>query len=239
MMSKSIELSSPDGVQFPVYVGQLAAQGGGVPSAAVVVLQEIFGVNEHIRAVTDSYAVQGYLALAPALFHRATHAVQLGYTADDVSTGIKLKAQIEGLCAPGVLQDIQATIDYAAALCGGKVAVLGYCWGGLLSWRAAAVLKGLSAVVPYYGGGMTTTLEASRQPQCPVLAHFGEQDKGIPIDTVEAFRMLHKLGGVSVEVQTYPANHGFNCDQRGSYDAASAALARERTLAFLAQHLQS
>ncbi len=236
-MLKSIELTAADGVKFPVYVGQPVLPEGAVPSAAVIVLQEIFGVNSHIREVADRYAAQGYLALAPATFHRAQAGVDLGYTPEDIAAGIQLKAAIEGLPSPGVLQDIQATVDHARALCGGKVAVLGYCWGGLLSWRAAELVTGLSAAVPYYGGGMTVGTEPARQPRCPVLVHFGEKDHGIPIDTVEAFKQTQQAAGAPVQVQTYDANHGFNCDQRGAYDAAAASLAWERTLAFLAQHL--
>ena len=115
----------------------------------------------------------------------------------------------------------------------GKVGILGYCWGGLLTWRSAAQLKGLSAAAPYYGGGMTVGDDAARVPTVPVLVHFGDQDHWIPLDTVEAFRRAHP--GVTVHV--YSANHGFNCDQRGSYNAVAAKLARERTLAFLAEHL--
>lgn len=111
--------------------------------------------------------------------------------------------------------------------------ILGYCWGGLLTWRSACLLKGLSAAVPYYGGGMTGEADAARQPQVPVLAHFGDQDHWIPLDTVEAFKKAQP----GVAVQVYAANHGFNCDQRGSHNQAAAELARERTLAFLAQHV--
>jgi carboxymethylenebutenolidase len=129
------------------------------------------------------------------------------------------------------MQDIQAAIDEAKH--GGKVGIVGYCWGGLLTWRAACSLTGLSAAVPYYGGGMTAGDDAKRKPQVPVLAHFGDQDHWIPLDTVEAFREAQP----GVEVQVYAANHGFNCDQRGSYDEAAAQLARQRTLAFFAKHL--
>jgi len=237
-MNKQIDLTAPDGFQFPVYVGKPTMPDGQVPGAAIIVLQEIFGVNAHIRAVTDSFAAQGYLALAPALFHRSQAGVQLGYTPDDVASGIRLKGSIEALPAPGVLQDIQATIDYAAALCGGKVGVTGFCWGGLQSWRAAAVLKGLSASVPYYGGGMTVGQELTRSPQCPVLVHFGDRDKGIPMDTVEAFRAAQAAAGAPVEVQVYAAEHGFNCDERASFDVTAATVASERTLRFFARHLR-
>jgi carboxymethylenebutenolidase len=132
-----------------------------------------------------------------------------------------------------VLADIQAAIDEAARRSGGKVGIVGYCWGGLLTWRSACGLQGLAAAVPYYGGGMTTPDEAARRPQCPVLAHFAEQDHWIPMDTVEAFRVAQP----GVELHSYDAHHGFNCDQRGASHPPSAALARERTLAFFARHL--
>ncbi|MEY4735941.1 MAG: hypothetical protein RL302_260, partial [Pseudomonadota bacterium] len=193
--------------------------------------QEIFGVNSHIRAVADGYAADGYLVVAPATFHRVKAEVELGYTPEDVSVGAALKAAVEGLAAPGVLPDIEAAIAFAAQA--GKVGVLGYCWGGLLTWRAAALLSGISAAVPYYGGGMTQPAEAARMPQCPVLAHFGERDHAIPVEGVRAFAVAHP----AVEVAIYPAQHGFNCDHRGAFDASAAALARARTLAFLAQYL--
>jgi len=226
-MGQFIDLKAADGFTFPAYV----AQPSGQPRGGIVVLQEIFGVNPHIRAVADGYAAEGYLAVAPSTFHRVKPGVELGYGPDDMSAGMALKTAVEALPAPGVLQDIQAAIDYAARA--GKVGVVGYCWGGLLTWRAACQLDGLSAAVPYYGGGITTEAEIARQPRCPVLAHFGEKDHWIPLDGVEAFKRAHP----EVQVHIYPANHGFNCDQRGSWDAQAAQLARERTLAFFAQHL--
>lgn len=226
-MGTFIELKAADGFAFPAYV----AQPAGTPKGGVVVLQEIFGVNSHIRAVADGYAAQGYLAVAPATFHRVKPGVELGYQPDDMTAGFGLKTAVEALPAPGVLQDIQAAIDHAAQA--GKVGIVGYCWGGLLTWRAACNLKGLSAAAPYYGGGVTTPEEVARQPLVPVLAHFGDQDHWIPLDTVEAFKAAQP--GVTVHV--YQANHGFNCDQRGSYNEAAATLARERTLAFFAQHV--
>ena len=132
-----------------------------------------------------------------------------------------------------MLPDIQAAIDHAAKAGGGKVGIVGFCWGGLLTWQAACLLNGLSAAVPYYGGGTTTAAEIGRQPQCPVTMHFGEQDHLIPMEGVEAFKTAHP----EVSVYVYAAGHGFNCDQRGSYDEAAAAQARERTLAFLADKL--
>lgn len=228
-MGTIIELKSADGTTVPAY----EARPAGTPIGAVVVIQEIFGVNSHIRAVADGYAADGYLAVAPAAFHRVKSGVELGYTEVDMGEGFGYKTAVEALPAPGVLQDIQAAIDHAAKVSGGKVGVVGYCWGGLLTWRAACTLSGLSAAAPYYGGGVTSEAETARQPRVPVLAHFAEEDHWIPLATVEAFKKVHP----EVEVHTYAAHHGFNCDQRGSWHAPSAQLARERTVAFFKQHL--
>ncbi len=228
-MGQLISLTSADGFGFSAYV----AQPEGTPKAAVVVLQEIFGVNAHIQSVTDRFAAQGYLAIAPATFERVKTGVELGYADADMSAGFGLKIAVEALSGQGVMPDIQATIDYAAQTSGGKVGIIGFCWGGLLTWRAACTLSGLSAAAPYYGGGMTAEDEVARLPQCPVMAHFGDQDHWIPLEGVTAFAKAHP----DVEVHVYPANHGFNCDQRGSFDAAAATLARERTLAFFAAQL--
>ena len=191
-----------------------------------MVVQEIFGVNGHIRAVADGYAADGFLAIAPAVFERVEPGVELGYTDADIARGRTLRTSAG---------DDNALADIAAAIVnvgqGLKVGIVGYCWGGLLSWLAACKLDGLSAAVVYYGGGVPG--QAALSPRCPVLAHFGEHDAAIPVDTVRAFGTAHP----EVELHTYDAGHGFNCDQRGSYDAASAAKARERTVAFLTRHL--
>ncbi|HEX7888974.1 MAG TPA: dienelactone hydrolase family protein [Ramlibacter sp.] len=226
-MGQSIELKAADGQAIPAYV----AEPKGQPRGAIVVIQEIFGVNSHIRSVADGYAADGYLAIAPAIFHRVKPGVELGYGEEDMSAGMALKAATEALPAPGVMQDIQAAIGHAAKA--GKVGIVGYCYGGLLTWRSACELEGLSAAVPYYGGGVTTPDEIARRPKCPVQAHFGDQDKWISLESVEAFKRAHP----DVEVHVYPANHGFNCDQRGSYNAEAAKLARERALAFFRQHV--
>ena len=228
-MGTMIELKATDGTVVPAY----EARPAGTPKGAVVVIQEIFGVNSHIRNVADGYAAEGYVAVAPAAFHRVKPGVELGYSDADMGEGFGYKTAVEALPALGVMQDIQAAIDHAAKASGGKVGIVGYCWGGLLTWRAACTLKGLSAAAPYYGGGVTTPEEIARQSQVPVLAHFAEEDKWIPLDTVEAFKKAHP----EVEVHTYAAHHGFNCDQRGAWHAPSAQLARERTLAFFAKHL--
>jgi carboxymethylenebutenolidase len=226
-MGQFTNLTSADGTTFPAYV----ATPAGKPRGGVVVLQEIFGVNSHIQSVADGYAAAGYLAVAPSTFHRVQANVNLGYTEADMNAGFGLKTAVEALPAPGVMPDIQAAINHAAQA--GKVGIVGYCWGGLLTWRSAATLNGLSAAVPYYGGGMTAPADAGHTPKVPVMCHFGDQDHWIPLDTVEAFKKAQP----KVDVHVYAANHGFNCDQRGSYNEAAAKLARERTLAFFAQHV--
>ena len=245
----TVELTSEDGFALPAYVALPARK----PKGAVIVLQEIFGVNAHIRNVADGYAAAGYLAVAPATFHRIQQGVELGYTGDDMGAGVALKAAVEALMSPAgsdvtplVMQDIQAAVNYAAIAgkmstedtvhTAGKsigVGVVGYCWGGLLTWRAACMLSGVSAAVPYYGGGMTVGAEATRKPLCPVLCHFGDQDQHITMPSVMAF----KTAQPAVSVEIYAADHGFNCDHRGSFNAAAAALALQRTLKFFDQHV--
>jgi carboxymethylenebutenolidase len=226
-MGQFTDLRSSDGFTLPAYV----AQPSGKARGAVVVIQEIFGVNSHIRSVADGYAKDGYLAVAPSTFHRVKPNVELGYSDDDMKDGFALKTQVEALPAPGVMADIQAAITHGAQA--GKVGIVGYCWGGLLTWRAACTLDGLAAAVPYYGGGMTTAEEIARKPKCPVMAHFGKQDHWISMESVQAFEKAHP----EVVVHVYDANHGFNCDQRGSYKAEAASVARERTLNFFAKYV--
>jgi carboxymethylenebutenolidase len=228
-MGDMVQLKAADGTTVPAY----EAPPAGQPRGAVVVLQEIFGVNAHIREVADGYAAQGYVAVAPATFHRVKAGVQLGYTEADMNEGFGYKTAVEALPEPGVLQDIQAAIDHAAMVSGGKVGIVGYCWGGLLTWRSACLLHRLSAAVPYYGGGVTTEEETARHPKVPVLAHFAEEDKWIPMDTVHTFAKAHP----EVTLHTYAAHHGFNCDHRGAWHEPSAKLAKERTLAFFEKHL--
>jgi len=229
-MGQFVDLTSADGFTVPAWV----AMPEGAPRGGVVVLQEIFGVNAHIRSVAERWAAQGYAAVAPAMFARVKPDVELGYSAQDMEDGIALKAQAEALPGAGVLPDIQVAIAHAAQLGGGKVGIVGFCWGGLLAWRAACELQGLSAALCYYGGGMTMGDEVQRQPRCPVLAHFGRRDHFITLDSVEAFGRAHP----EVEIHLYDADHGFNCDQRGSYEATAAATAAERSQDFFARPLR-
>jgi len=202
------------------------AEPAGRPRGALVVAQEIFGVNSHIRSVADGYAADGYLTIAPALFDRVERGVQLGYSDADIQRGFALKTAC-GNELP--LLDIEAAIGHVKSA--GKVGIVGYCWGGLMAWLAACKFDALAASVPYYGGGITQ--QAAMSARCPVMAHFGEHDTHIPAASVRAWQAKHP----GVEAHLYDAGHGFNCDQRASYHAPSAALARERTLAFLRRHV--
>ena len=227
MPSSTIVLTAADGFQSSAYL----AEPAGAPKGAIVVLQEIFGVNAHIRGIADGYAAAGYLAIAPATFDRVEKNVDLGYGPEDMKRGSALKAAVEALPAPGVLQDVQAAVDRAAKA--GKVGIVGYCWGGLLVWRSAEQVRGLSAAVSYYGGGMTAGSEPARSPKVPVMSHFGELDKHITLESVKAFEQKHP----EVEVHLYQADHGFNCDMRGSYNAGAAATALERSLFHFGKHV--
>jgi len=223
-MGTMIELKAPDGHTLAAY----RAEPAGKPRGGLVVIQEIFGVNSHIRAIADGYAADGYLAIAPALFDRVKRGVELGYTQPDIKAGMDIRGQVP---LEGALKDVEAAI--AAAANAGKVGIVGYCWGGFISWTAAARVAGLTCAVPYYGGGTTTDESIARQPRCPVMLHYGERDDHIPVSGVQKLAAAHPKQAVHI----YAAGHGFNCDQRGSYDAASAKLARSRTVEFLRQHL--
>lgn len=223
-MGERISLRSADGFELGAY----QATPAGEPRGAVVVLQEIFGVNSHIRDVADGYARDGYLALAPQLFDRVSPGIELGYGQEDLGRGVEIAFQ--QLDHAAALADIAAAVD-AAAGAGHRVAVVGYCFGGLLAWRAACGLDGLSAAVCYYGGGIVREREA--RARCPVMMHFGERDAHISLADVDAIRAAQPEATVFV----YPADHGFNCDQRASFDPGSAELAKSRTLAFLAESL--
>lgn len=220
-MSDYTRLMARDGHRFDAWL----APAQGPVRGAVLVLQEIFGVNAHIRAVADGFAAEGYLAIAPCLFDRVARDLQLGYTPDDITRGRGTMLQ---------LQQPQVALDIAAALAvvkhAGRAAAVGYCWGGTQAWLAAAH-QPVAAAVAYYGTGIANNLEVTLN--APVQCHFGTQDKSIPVEAIERIRAAHP----TIDCHLYDADHGFNCDQRGSFNAESAALARSRTLAFLAQHL--
>lgn len=222
-MGERIEIRATDGFNCGAY----RAEPDGTPRGAVVVIQEIFGVNQHIREVADGYAAEGYVAIAPQMFDRVEPDIDLGYEEPDLSRGIELAFQ--RLDHADALRDLQAAVNEAGRY--GAVGVVGYCFGGLLAWRAACDLDGVAAAVSYYGGGVAR--EAEREPRCPVMMHFGERDAHIPLEDVEKVRAAQP----DALIHVYPADHGFNCDHRASYDADSAAQAKSRTLAFFAERL--
>jgi carboxymethylenebutenolidase len=221
-MGKMIELKAKDGFTLAAY----KAEPSGKPIGGLVVIQEIFGVNHHIRAVTDRFAAQGYVSIAPALFDRAKRGIDIGYDEASMKQGVEIRAKIK---LEDTLLDIAAAIG---ALKGaGKLGIVGYCWGGSLAFIAAARLDGLSAAVGYYGGMIAA--HAEEKPKVPTLLHFGEKDHGIPLSDVEKVRAARP----EVEIYTYPAGHGFSCDERASFDKLSHEKALERTLAFFKKHL--
>ncbi|HEM45677.1 MAG TPA: dienelactone hydrolase family protein [Alphaproteobacteria bacterium] len=219
-MGETIRLTASDGHELAAY----RADPSGAPRGAIVVIQEIFGVNEHIRAVADGFAADGYTAVAPALFDRVERGVELGYDEEGRNRGRSIRANIAW---DDAVRDIAAAV---AAAPGPKVGVVGYCWGGSLAWLAATRLDGLAAAVCYYGGQIADFKDES--PRCPVLLHFGSADQSIPMSDVEAIRTAHP----DLPIHVYEgAGHGFNCDMRGSYDRDAATLARQRTMAMLAE----
>lgn len=202
------------------------AEPAGRPRGAIVVVQEIFGVNTHIRAVTNRWADRGYTAIAPALYDRLKPDVQLGYTEEDVLAGRALRTEL-GIDLP--MLDLDAAI--ASVRDAGKVGMVGFCWGGLLTFIAAGRLDGLAAAVPYYGAGIVD--RAEQGVRCPVMLHFGSRDALIPVERVHALRDAR----ADLDVHIYDADHGFACDARGSFDTQANALAAQRTEAFFARHL--
>jgi carboxymethylenebutenolidase len=221
-MGTTIQGTAADGHRFSIYRAEPAGRARG----GLVVVQEIFGVNSHIRAVCDDYAGQGYVAVAPALFDRVEPGVELGYQADDVTAGRAIREKVS---LEQALADVEAAAREVAEA--GPIGVVGYCWGGTVAWIAATRSRTFGAAVSYYGGGVPDL--ADEQPNCPVQLHFGEQDHAIPLAGVERLKAAHP----ELPVYIYPAGHGFNCDQRASYHAESARFARERTQAFLREHI--
>lgn len=216
------QLRAVDGFAFNAYEALPTT-----PVGAVVVVQEIFGVNAHIREVADGFAAAGYATLAPALFDRAERGVELDYDAGGMARGRDLAFNVSDRQA--MLSDLQATVEEAGKY--GNVGMVGYCFGGLMTWLAACELSGLACASAYYGGGIANTLD--RAPKCPLIMHFGAFDKHIPLTDVKKIESALP----DVPVHAYDADHGFNCDHRESYHEASAALARQRTLALFQECL--
>jgi carboxymethylenebutenolidase len=222
LMGEDIRLKSKAGE-----IGAYLATPKGTPKGGVVVVQEIFGVNHHIKAVTDKFAADGYLALAPRFFDHIKTGIELGYSPDTIAEGIKY---VTGLGLDKPVQDVEAAIEELKRRGVKKVAVTGYCWGGTISWLAATRLKP-DAVSAYYCGGIYAT--KNEKPQVPLQMHFGDKDMHIPMAHVNELRKLHP----DVHIFDYPADHGFHCDERGSYDAAASKQAMARTLEFFGKHV--
>lgn len=215
-------LNADDGHSFQVY----RAQPAGTARGTVVVVQEIFGVNSHIRDVAERFAADGYVALAPAFFDRVERDFETGYDATDMQRAI---AVMQKMNFDDAIRDLGAALN--SELVQGRCAVVGYCWGGSLAWLAATRLPGLACAIAYYGRLAVDYRDET--PHCPVLFHFGEQDRSIPLSAVEQMRSAQP----QQTYYLYPADHGFNCDQRASFDAPSAGLALQRSRAFLAGHV--
>jgi len=223
-MGQTIGLKASDGF----LLGGYRADPAGKPKAGLIVIQEIFGVNHHIRNVCDRFAALGYAAVAPAVFDRAKANVDLGYDDASVDEGVALRAAI---ALEDSLKDVQAAID--ALKPAGKVGVVGYCWGGSLAFLAATRLTGLACAVGYYGGRIAT--HKDEMPKVPTILHFGEKDEGIPMTDVEKVRAARP----DVKIHTYPADHGFSCDERAEYEPASHDKALKVTLAFFQENLEN
>ena len=221
-MGTTSTLTASDGHGFNAYW----ADPKGTPKGGLVIIQEIFGLNSHIREVADGYAADGYKVVAPAMFDRVKPGIELGYDADDVAAGRDIRAKISW---DDALKDVAAAI---AALKGvGRIGVVGYCWGGSLAWLTATRLTA-DAAVCFYGGQVPDF--AAEKPRCPTMLHFGEKDAGIPLDGVEKVRASHP----DMPLYIYAgAGHGFSCDHRGSFHPESHKLARQRTLDFLGKHI--
>ncbi len=221
-MGDMITLTAKDGVKIKAY----RAAPNGKPRGGIVLLQEIFGVNHHIKKVADGFALAGYLVIAPALFDRVAPDVELGYAPEDIKRGMEIRAKTK-------FEDSLADIEAAAAVAAeaGRVGVVGYCWGGTLAYAAATHLHGISAAVCYYGSNIASMRRETLL--APTQFHFGERDKSIPPADIEKIRQAHPDSAMYI----YPADHGFSCSERASYDEPSAELAQSRTLEFFAHYL--
>ena len=221
-MGESIKATASDGHEFDIYL----AQSKGSPRGGVVLIQEIFGVNNHIKKVAEQFSSNGYLVGAPSLFDRVQPDIQLGYSTEDVRRGGELR---DNLGNESPLMDITATLNIVGSA--GHVAVVGYCWGGTLAWLSACQVDGFNAAISYYGGGIGKLL--SIQPKCPSIFHFGEQDHAIPAEEINSLRQAHP----ECPIYLYPAGHGFNCEQRDSFNSTSSAIAFERTIQHLDKYI--
>lgn len=221
-MGKMILLKAKDGHELDAYLAQAKGQAKG----GIVVVQEIFGVTNHIKRVADQFASHGYRVIAPAMFDRVERNVTLAYS--EIEKG---REYMRKLVWPNTLADVATAVNEARGA--GSVAVVGYCWGGTVAHVAASELD-IDAAISYYGGAVAKMLD--KKPRCPIMYHFGDRDASIPPSDIE----LIKKAALESPVHVYPgAGHGFNCDERSSYSANDAKLALERSIQFLNEHLSS
>jgi carboxymethylenebutenolidase len=223
-MGQTIELQAADGHSFSAY----EASPKGKHRGGLVVIQEAFGVNEHVRAVTDGFAADGYYCISPALFDREKPGMELGYGPEVFAI---VRPLMEKIGMDNMLLDVEAA--RAAAAVAGKVGVVGYCLGGSLSWLAATRLNGIAAASCYYGGRIAAN--AGEKPRCPVQMHFGEKDQSISTADIEKIRAA--VPSRLVEIFVYSAGHAFNREGTAAYEPDSAKLARERTLKIFQEHV--
>ena len=220
-MGQTIQLKAADGFSFSAYVA-----GPADAKRGVVIVQEIFGVNHHIRDIADRFAGLGYAVVAPALFDRAAKGVELGYTQEDIDKGRDYRMKLNDA---EVMKDIEAAADH---LSGKKLGIVGYCFGGTVAWWGATRTTKFAAASCWYGGGIPGTKD--ERPNCPVQMHFGEKDASIPMSDVEAVRAAQP----NAEVYVYTgAQHGFGCDERASFSKPDYETAQQRTLAFFDKNL--
>ena len=226
-MGRMIELTASDGHKLSAYRADPPGANAAKARGGIVVIQEIFGVNSHVRAVADGFAADGYLAVAPAMFDRVQRGYETGYSQPEIEAG---RAIMQKLDWKNTFADVEAAV--AEARSAGKVGIVGYCWGGTVAWRAAALTPGLACSVPYYGGGMPNFI--NEKPRIPVMANFGEKDQSPTLEQAKAIAAAHP----EITAHFYKdAGHGFSCDQRASYNAAASRQARERTLEFFRKHV--
>jgi carboxymethylenebutenolidase len=224
MVGKHFTLTAADAHQLGAY----RADAKGRARGGIVVIQEIFGVNRHIRAVCDRLAEEGYNAVAPALFDRTEKNFECGYSPDEIANARKFIANPDW---NAMLKDVQPAIDGLKKE--GPVAIIGFCMGGTVAFLAATRLDGLSAAIAYYGGQIAKF--ADEKPKVPIQMHFGEKDQSIPMSDVEVIRKKRP----EAEIYTYPdAGHGFHCDERASYNESAAKTAWPRSMDFLRKHLK-
>ena len=222
-MGKHFSLTAADKHKLGAY----RADPKGAPKGGIVVIQEIFGVNQHIRAVCDRFAADGYVAVAPALFDRTQPNFECGYTPPEIENARKFIAKPDW---DAMLRDTDAAIKEIKSV--GPLAIIGFCMGGTIAFLAAARLSGLSVAVAYYGGRIVAF--ADEKPKCPTQMHFGETDQSIPMIDIEIIKQKRS----DCEIYVYKgAGHGFHCDERGSYNADASKVAWERTTAFLKKHM--